>query len=54
MSKQTKNNKYNRMNPGANQAVFNTFADHTDAQETVNTGKKRKPRLKWIPTFIAN
>lgn len=42
MSEQTRNNKYNRTGPGANQAVFSAFADDTVIQETVNTDKKKK------------
>lgn len=41
MSKQTKNNKYNRTRPGANQAVFGAIANNTGVQEPVRTGKKK-------------
>lgn len=41
MSKQTKSNKYNRTSPGANKTIFNTLADNTETQKTVNTGKKK-------------
>lgn len=42
MSKQMKNNKYNRTGPGANQAVFGTIASDTEIQEAVNADKMKK------------
>jgi len=42
MSEQTKNNKYNRTGPGANQTVFSTIAGNTEIQESVNKVKKKK------------
>lgn len=55
MSKQTKNNKYNRAGTGANQAVFGAFVDNTEIQGSVNTNKKKKKAsLRWIPNIHIN